>query len=156
MFVAGPPWWWCWWKRLQWGAWQWEVKLYHWGSPRGAVWGAVRVWESKLWRGQSQSAYKALLWGKVLVTLEYCQKRIKEFVCVCTFSQSVRPSGYLGSREIINYPQPTQQKPPLPPYIKPLLHLITHCFQTSVITWIASLYLLFVLLCSFDQTFGLE
>ena len=151
MFVAGPPWWWCWWKRLQWRA-----KLYLWGSPRGSIWGTVRVWESKLWRGQSQSAYKALLWGKVRVTLKYCQRENKEFVCVCTFSQSVRPSGYLGSREIINYQRPTQQKPP--PYIKLLLHFITHCFQTSVITWIESLYLLFAFLCpyEYDQIFGLE
>ena len=50
----------------------------------------------------------------------------KVLIVVCTMyiqSKCVRPSGYLGSREIINYPQPTQQKPP--PYIK---HLITQWF----------------------------
>ena len=44
-------------------------------------------------------------------------------VCVCTLSQNVRPSGYLGSREIINYPRPTQQKP-LPPIHKAFSHTI--------------------------------
>ena len=114
LFLAGPPRRWCGWKRLQRRApkrWR-EAKLYHRGSLGGGVRGPVRVRGAELRRGQSQAAIKDLLRRKVRVSFRL-PKRIKFLLCVCTLSQSVRPSGYLGSREIINYPRPTQQKQPL-------------------------------------------
>ena len=133
LFIAGSSRKCCRGKRLQWGSWQGkrEAKLYHRGSPRGGVWGPVWVWGPKLWWGQGQSAYKALLRRQLRVSFKSVREnKVLIVVCVqCTFSQSVWPSGYLGSRKIINYPRPTQQKPPFLPLHKAFftqLFLLTH------------------------------